>query len=617
MRSTPILFGLTLLAGASGPAAEPIRLHPQNPHYFEWRGKPTILITSAEHYGAVLNPDFDYHKYLATLAADHLNYTRVFAGGTYVEPVGAFNIPRNTLAPKGDRFLALWARSDQPGYAGGGNKFDLERWSDAYFARLKDFVAEAGQRGIVVEVSLFCPFYEERMWQLSPLRPGNNVNGTPDVARTHVYTLDRHGGLLPIQERMVRRIVAELRDADNVFFEICNEPYFGGVTLDWQGRIADVIVETQKDHPRKKLIAQNIANGTARVADPHPAVAILNFHYAAPPTAVAENYALNRVIGDDETGFRGTHDLPYRMEGWDFVMAGGGLYNNLDYSFNAGHEDGTFALPPTTPGGGGATFRRSMRCLREFIYRFDFVRMRPDNDVLRDPLPAGVTARALVEPARQYAIYLRTGQLPGQFSARWTGMLTPPASGQWTLYTLSNDGVRLWLDDQLVIDNWTEHSITEDQAAVKLEAGRAHRLKVEFFYAGGQVSMKLLWSGPGTDKQLASESALRTPDGRPGLQAEYFADMTLSARTRTAVEPQIKIEAPSGDVGRVRFAADDVKVGVELPPGRYTAEWVNTKTGDVERREAFQHDGGVRTLPAPAFDDDVALAIQVNSPAAP
>lgn len=610
MKPTTTIVAFALLAGANGRAAEPIRLHPQNPHYFDWRGKPTILITSAEHYGAVLNSDFDYRKYLATLAADRLNYTRIFVGGTYVEPLGAFNIPRNTLAPDGKRFLAPWARSDRPGYAGGGNKFDLDRWSNAYFKRLKGFVTEASNHGIIVEVTLFCPFYGEKQWNLSPLKRGNNVNGTPDVARTDVYTLDKHGGLLAIQERMVRKIVAELRDADNVLFEICNEPYFGGVTLDWQHRIADVIVAAQKDHPHKKLIAQNIANGTAKVTNPHAAVSILNFHYAAPPKAVAENYHLNRVIGDDETGFRGTNDPPYRMEGWDFVMAGGGLYNNLDYSFNVGHEDGTFVLPAGTPGGGNAGFRRSMRALREFIHRFDFVRMRPDNDVVQVALPAGVTARALVHPGKEYAIYLRTGQLPGQFSARWTGTLTPPASGEYILYTLSNDGVRLWLDDRLVIDNWTEHSITEDKATVPLESGRAYRLKVEFFYAGGQTSMKLLWSGPGLEKQPVPQSALRTPDGRAGLQAEYFADMTLSARLRTVVEPQIKIEAPSGKAGQFRFAADTVKLNVTLPAGRYTAEWINTRTGERERREAFEHGGGIRPLVAPAFADDIALAIR-------
>ncbi len=69
----------------------PLALHPDNGHYFVFRGKPTVLITSGEHYGAVLNLDFDYRKYLKTLATDGLNNTRTFSGA-YVEPQGAFNI---------------------------------------------------------------------------------------------------------------------------------------------------------------------------------------------------------------------------------------------------------------------------------------------------------------------------------------------------------------------------------------------------------------------------------------------------------------------------------------------------------------------------------------------
>ena len=132
-------------SSAQGNRAAPIALHPDNPHYFQWRGRPTILITSAEHYGAVMNLDFDYRKYLDTLAADGLNYTRVFSGA-YVEPQGAFNIARNTLAPGPGRFIAPWARSSQPGYANGGNKFDLARWDAAYFTRLKDFIAYAAEK---------------------------------------------------------------------------------------------------------------------------------------------------------------------------------------------------------------------------------------------------------------------------------------------------------------------------------------------------------------------------------------------------------------------------------------------------------------------------------------
>src|SRR5688572_140238 len=165
MRSATFsLTAVAMIIACAGVAA-PISLHPDNPHYFLWRGQPTVLITSAEHYGAVLNLDFDYIKYLDTLARDGMNLTRVFSGA-YCENQAAFNITANTLAPARDRFIAPWARSDTPGYANGGNKFDLTKWNDAYFQRLKDFVSQASGRGIVVELTFFCPFYRDDMWRL-------------------------------------------------------------------------------------------------------------------------------------------------------------------------------------------------------------------------------------------------------------------------------------------------------------------------------------------------------------------------------------------------------------------------------------------------------------------
>ena len=318
-----------------------------------------------------MNLDFDYRKYLDTLAADGMNYTRVFSGA-YVEPQGAFKIERNTLAPGPGRFLAPWARASQPGYPNGGNKFDLSRWDDAYFARLKDFVSRAAARNIVVELTLFCPMYEEVQWSLSPMNGANNVNGVGGVGRNEVYTLDKEPALLAVQEGLTRKLVTELNGFDNLFFEIANEPYFGGVTMAWQHRIADVIVETERALPAKHLIAQNIANKSAKIADPHPAVSIFNFHYASPPETVAMNYGLNKAIGDDETGFRGVSDDVYRMEGWDFVIAGGGLYNNLDYSFAAGYEDGTFEYPASQPGGGSKALRRQLKILADVHRRLRF-----------------------------------------------------------------------------------------------------------------------------------------------------------------------------------------------------------------------------------------------------
>ncbi len=428
-----LILLLVLLAIASPAFAgdKPLELHPDNPHYFLFRGKPTILITSAEHYGAVLNRDFDGTRYLEELHAHGLNLTRAFTG-VYCEDTKAFGITRNTLAPGPGSLICPWARSNTAGYAGGGNKFDLTQWDDAYFPRMKTFLAQAGQRGIVVEIALFCPFYEDSMWALSPMNAANNVNGIGNVARDAVYNRGKNGDLQATQEALVKKLVAEVNEFDNLYFEVCNEPYFGGVTDDWQRRIIDLIVAAEKSLPNKHLTSQNVANGSKRIENPHPAVSIFNFHYASPPAAVNENFALNKVIGENETGFKGTGDAHYRMEAWEFLLAGGGLYNNLDYSFAVGHEDGTFQYPDKSPGGGNRGFRRQISVLKEFLDGFEFVRMKPDEALLKGGLPAKGRARVLSEPGRQYAVYFFGGPsvtpsltLPaGQYQAEWVSPLT-------------------------------------------------------------------------------------------------------------------------------------------------------------------------------------------------
>jgi hypothetical protein len=411
---------------------KPLALHPDHPHYFLFRGKPAVLITSGEHYGAVLNRDFNITKYLDELHGHGLNLTRTFTG-VYCEDSKSFGITRNTLAPGAGKLICPWARSSTPGYAGGGNKFDLSKWDNDYHLRLKKFMSAASKRGIVVELALFCPFYKDSMWKLSPLNEANNVNGVGKIERTSVYDRKKNGRLQAFQEALVKKLVTELNKYDNLYYEVCNEPYFGGVTEDWQRRIIDVIVETEKALPSKHLISLNIANGTKKVEKPHPAVSIFNFHYANPPDAVTQNYKLNKVIGENETGFKGTADTHYRMEGWEFMLAGGGLYNNLDYSFVVGHEDGTFKYPlKTTPGGGNRGFRRQMKVLKDFLHGFDFVRMKPDNSVVKGGLPPKGRVRVLAEPGKQYALYLFGGPqaklelaLPkGQYRSEWVDPLS-------------------------------------------------------------------------------------------------------------------------------------------------------------------------------------------------
>lgn len=513
---------MTLLLLLVLQASEPISLHPDNPHYLLWRGKPTVLVTSAEHYGAVLNLDFDTAAYLDELRAHTLNHTRLFSG-VYREIPGSFGITDNTLAPKPDRYAAPWPRSEQPGASDGGNKFDLARWNDAYFGRLRAFMVRARAAGVVVEFNIFCPLYDDALWKVSPLKSVNNVNGVGSCPRTEVYAL-KHKDLQEVQEAVTRKLVAELRDFDNLYYEVCNEPYFGGVTMDWQRRIVDVIVDAEKDLPKKHLISLNIANGRAKVKDPHPAVSIFNFHYCVPPDTVAMNYGLNKVIGENETGFRGKADVLYRTEGWDFMLAGGGLYNNLDYSFTTKHAAGDF-LDYTSPGGGSPAFRRQLRILKDFLESFDFIRMAPDPGVVRGA-PAGFKIRALVEKGRQVALYVHAPPTP-PFSCRWTGRIEPRVTGEHTFHLLADDGARLWVDGKLVLDAWSGFSGKEQKGIVQLEAGRKVDLRMEHHQSDGGASARLSWSEPSLSPTRPTKEVV--PDDRFDAFDHAGGDRNLSS----------------------------------------------------------------------------------------
>jgi len=426
-----------LASSLSAQSAEPVRLHPKNSHYFLFRGQATVLVTSGEHYGSVLNADFDFKKYLATLASDGLNYTRLF-GGSYVEvPAKSFAIARNDLAPEPGRFIAPWLRGSSPGYAGGGNKFDLTQWNPEYFSRLQSFLAEAARLGIVVEISLFSSTYGDAQWAVSPFNASNNINHTETTDWKTLNTLD-NGNVLKFQEQYVRRLVRAANGFDNVFFEIQNEPWSDRpvlsdvvnpylprpgrdtypnsvdladqASLAWQTKVAEWITSEESGLPHKHLIAQNYCNFRFPVRSLIPGVSIVNFHYAYQEAAL-ENYGLDKALAYDETGFLGRDDSAYRRQAWNFLLSGGSTFDGLDYSFSPGHEDGS-DLDPNGPGGGSPTLRRQLGILQKFLRRFSLLDLKPDASVVQ--YASGAVARVLSDPGHEYAIYF-DGNGPSDF----------------------------------------------------------------------------------------------------------------------------------------------------------------------------------------------------------
>ncbi|MDX2432758.1 MAG: hypothetical protein QNK35_17605 [Bacteroides sp.] len=409
MLSFPLLF--LLMFSCMGPSEkkkeikevrsnETLQLLAENPRYLEYKGNPLILITSAEHYGAVLNMDFDYKLYLETLGKEGLNYTRIFTG-PYIEPVeNIFGIKRNTLAPLPGRFIAPWVLEE--------GKYDLSQFNDEYFQRLKDFVEEAEKQGIVVEVTLFTSIYAEGAWELSPFNIRNNVNGVGDVPFKRVNTLF-NGKLLDFQEVYIRKVVRELNPYDNIFFEIQNEPWSdnqnlagfvnesdeevhtrawqkevviaNGLSMDWQAWVSSLIKNEEKVLPKSHLIAQNICNYQYELEGLPEGISMINFHYAL-PGAVQMNLDLGAVIGLDETGFMPHEEQLYLDQAWRVVLSGAGLYNNLDYSFTAGSEQGDWPIPDSNPGWGGPQFREKLGILVRTMAEVPFWDMEFSGEIL-------------------------------------------------------------------------------------------------------------------------------------------------------------------------------------------------------------------------------------------
>ena len=426
MNKLNFIFFFLLILGLNS-LAQPISLHPQNPRYFLFKGKPAVLVTSAEHYGAVLNVDFDYKEYLQTLHDEGMNYTRIFAG-SYVEVPGSFGIQHNSLAPAAGSFIAPWKRVDEPGLFIGENKFDLNKWDPAYFTRLKDFISRAEELGIVVEVTFFCSTYQDHIWERNPFNPGNNINNIPVNLKRKKSNTPDNSVLTGYQQKLVEKLVKELNGFDNIFYEIQNEPWSDDpqkvmrllktldpepekgswykwaemaspASLEWQKLMAKTVMETEAQLPKKHIISQNYTNFMHALDDVDPNISILNFHYVW-PEAVWLNYGWNRPVSFDESGFAGSADSTYLRQAWQFMMAGGAIFNNLDYSFYVGKEDGTGANK--APGGGSTNLRKQLVYLRSFIETMDFVQMQPDfSTVVHAP---GRQVQAISQPGVQYAM---------------------------------------------------------------------------------------------------------------------------------------------------------------------------------------------------------------------
>jgi hypothetical protein len=146
-----------------------------------------------------------------------------------------------------------------------------------------------------------------------------------------------------------------------------------------------------------------------------------------------------------------------------------------------------------------------------------------------------------------------------RFAVRWTGEVTPLYSEIYTFVTVSDDGVRLWVDGERIINNWSPHLPTTDAGSIYLKAGQAHSIQLEFFDLTVDALISLSWSSPRQSLQIIPRSQLRLwplfqnrPPNTPIILAPAAADLTLDA-----AEPLIRTDGFSDpDTGNIHRCSE-------------------------------------------------------------
>jgi uncharacterized repeat protein (TIGR03806 family) len=94
------------------------------------------------------------------------------------------------------------------------------------------------------------------------------------------------------------------------------------------------------------------------------------------------------------------------------------------------------------------------------------------------------------------------------FVVRWTGSVQPQFNENYTFYITSDDGERLWVNNQLLINQWTDHGATESSGTITLNAQQLYNIRMEYYEHAGNASAVLSWSSPSTTKAVIPQTQL-------------------------------------------------------------------------------------------------------------
>ena len=411
-------------AGLSGP----LRVWSANPRYFaDGKGRP-VFLAGSHTWNSLQNytyaekpapPPFDFEAYLAFLRERHLNFFRLFL---WESPVN-----RSALSSTTYYRPVAYLRTG-PGLAADGlGKFDLRRFDEVFFDRMRDRVAAAQQAGIYVSVMLFEGFSITGKgndggdpWSAHPFNPQNNVNGVDGGADNRDHTLG-NASVTSLQEAYVRKVVDTVNGFDNVLYEITNEDTGSPEDTAWQYHMIRFVKDYERTKAKRHPVGMTVQwpNGSDKVLLDSPA------DWISPGDRLPRNDGRKVIVNDTDHSF---YWVALREEGveaqrlwvWE-NLANGNQCLFMDPYLDPSHDPGRNAPDGYKPDPYWEPLRRAMGLARLESAKLDLARMTPHPELCS-------TGFCLADPGRDYfAVQSKGG---ASFTLDLTGARTPLAA-EW------------------------------------------------------------------------------------------------------------------------------------------------------------------------------------------
>jgi hypothetical protein len=424
----------------SSAATGPLHVDQANPRYFTDGNGKAILLTGAHTWYTMQDagwtdppPIFDYETFLNFAQSNGQNFFRTFI---WEETWRCAGISDNCYGSP-----MIYQRSGQGNALDGKPRFDLTKFNQAYFDRIRARTIEAGQRGFYVSLMLFEGFSvmdkdggNLSPWPGHPFNKANNINGLDGDPDHHgdgrdIQTL-RSSQVLAYQEAYVAKLIDTVNDLDNVLFEICNEAN-GQVdgTVSWENHFIDFVHSYEAKKPKQHPVGFTVLYP----GGDNSAIFASNADWVSPNDSGSDTYKTDPPAADGSKVIIADTDHLWGLGG-DRAWAWKSFTRGLNPIFMDPYSDYTFwnsQLNPNDPS--CVSLRANLGYILKYAKRMNLEAMTPQKALCS-------TGYCLANPATngaEYLIYLPSG-------ATFTGILEKLGEQKRTeKYFLTDSAVRV------------------------------------------------------------------------------------------------------------------------------------------------------------------------------